>query len=231
MTLLILGFAGAAYAASPRIDLAWTQCYGVTGWLTNRSYTGAANYDLQVSASNVTVDNVGEAYWGHDVVVTIGPNVPDAWRFDPQGCQTANFSEVTYITTAAGASCPGLRNGEDVPVNTYAYNPVTGKAEVEGSDAYAAAGGRIPNPSQLYLLYRFRFPLDEDICPGSLQPLCFHLTKAEFAVGTEPALAYLVFGTPGQFWATWNDAPNSLGCPGATPTQPSTWGRMKGLYR
>jgi hypothetical protein len=158
--------------------------------------------------------------------------VPDAWRFDPQGCQTANFSEVTYITTAAGASCPGLRNGEDVPVNTYAYDPVTHWAEVEGSDAYAAAGGRFPNPSQLYLLYRFRFPLDEDICPGSLQPLCFVLTKAEFAVGMDPASAYLVFGSHGHSWVTFNDPDNSqTGCMDPTPTHPSTWGRMKGLYR
>jgi hypothetical protein len=224
---LWLGFAAPADAQA-FIDMNWSGCFGVAATVTNVNYTTAANYDLYISAIGLDAAP-GELYWGHDVSVLIGPNLPDAWRFDPAGCETTNFVEVGYLNTGV-AGCGGLRNGEDVPINTYTYDAITGVAEIEGSDAYAAAGGRLAVPTTTYLLYRFRFPLDESICAGTAQKICFAGKRNDFAVGTEPATAHLYNPPWRTVWASFNDDGNTLPCP-AVPTNPSTWGRLKGLYR
>lgn len=235
ITSLALILAGAAQA-QPVYDYAWGGCFGTPGAVGPTSQTlgwtgGFSPYHQFVSATNVS-SPPGESVFGHELSIRVGPNVPDAWRFDADGCMTANFGQITYNTLGV-AGCPGLRVGAESASNAYQYDPVTQKALINVATGYS--DGRLePDPAALFLLYNFQFGMASagSVCPGELDPLCFHIMRVALGIGETPLSAVLVPAIAGQWdWVTFNDPDNTTGCPGVTQVEESTWGQVKGLYR
>jgi len=232
--LLTVSLAGMAQAV-PMIQYAWNGCVGTavvpapTKDLTYPSSNGLYNQYVSVEQIATSV-GAGESVFSHTVQIVIGPNVPDAWRFDPGGCEDANFSTITY-NSAGVANCVGVRNGAEAAVTDYSYDPVSGNATLTAGTGYPAGRSSFPNPR--YLLWELKFSLGAAgaPCGGEHQPLGFQLTKVSFAVGLTPADSRNVDGVlADQGCLEINDPSRNTAC-AAVPTQTSTWGRVKGMYR
>jgi hypothetical protein len=225
---LVVGFAGVAHAQGCA-RLSWGTC---DPWVENANYNPAVfTYLLVESAIGVDAANVG-----HDSNIHIGAfsgALPDSWRFDDAGCQTA---DQLLLATSAGP-CPTLRGASSLPTTNFYVDPVTGEADLRLSLAYDQF---VPSPGTRYVLWKLTFDHSRSK-PGPSDPanllcggveLCqnLNLTTAFFldtnniqhhlgSCDSDPA--YPTF--PSGF-ATWNG-----GCR-PVATEPSTWGRVKGMY-
>jgi hypothetical protein len=232
-----------AVQAQPVIDLAWNGCLGTGGVVAapaqNLDWTDRfAQYRLYSSASNVSAP-VGESIFGHDVSIQVGVNLPDAWRFDPDGCQTAQFAQINYNDLGVGG-CPGLRSGASVVVTGFIWaDPVAGKAVISAATGYP--DGRASAAIDIgttYLLWEITFPMTSaDItggtqpCLGADLPVCFVYTRQQLVIGPDVVNTRLENMTSGtQPWVTFNDASNTQNCP-VVQVNESTWGQVKNLYR
>jgi hypothetical protein len=168
---------------------------------------------------------------GIDVSLFLGPNLPDAWRFDDVGCQTG--TQLVISRTAFNkTTCPLLR-GTNPGINTiYGYDPASGRAQlrvVDTHDTFVPSIGIRYTWLQLTFDHTFSVDGPPPTCAGIDQPVCI-----AFGAGND---APQVLGADGgkYFPTVENTHVNWIsmvpGCPGVVPTQPSTWGRVKGLYR
>lgn len=236
--MLILVFAATANAGV--VDYYWDSC--VSG-VTDKSPGVLGDESQFVSLSDHQIP-AGEAIWGHGIVIAIGPNVSDRWRYDaPAGCMAQSLAEIR-VNKDGIAGCFGLAflEGTAVPVVDYAYDNLSQKVTYTLEIAYPTQGGKTPCPDtnclttpalMFGLTYEVNgkaFPGPPD-CPDPDAPLCFHLTRASITQGQTSTSAVALQQPIRQGWVTWQDPNNQLLCPGATPSETSTWGRLKGLYR
>jgi len=229
---LVAGFAGAAQAQQGCARLSWNSC---DPWNENANFGLPGVYLLIESAFGVTDPNVA-----HDSNLRIGQfssDVPDAWRFDDAGCQTS--LQATYDNKSFSKACPTLLGPAPLPLTNANYDPGTKTLTIRLSVAYDTF---TPSPSLRYTLWRLTFdhtfsnagptPPDRSTCGGA--ELCqnlaldyaFYLNTANIhkdLVGCDTDSRYPA-GVFASGFATWNG-----GCL-PVAAQPSTWGRVKGLY-
>lgn len=207
--------------ADGALTLSWNSC----AWVQNLDFTGPG----QVAKLVVAVNGETRLHKGTRVVVSIGTDLGDAWRFDAAGC---NVGQATLSTALFSKACPAFQGGNPLPISNYSYDGLTGKATLDMLNAYdqkAPTGGD-------EALYQMSFdhlfsdsgPQNPALaCGHADRPVCFHIVFSELL---NPDLTTGSFNVAND-WVTWNDAGNSTGCPGATQNENSTWGRVKGLYR
>jgi hypothetical protein len=220
--------------AEPQVSLSWNSCTGPL----DLSMDQPQGQILQLYASVIGMTDGHTAY---QVWIKYGDAngfVPDAWRFDPDGCQ-ANWVQVVNVSPFS--SCPPFNGGNPstlLPVSDlwppeYGY-PVT--LMRAGLGVIYPAGVGDPDPFQRYHLVRFLFdhtysssgptnyPVD---CGDFATPLCFAIERA---VWVDPYAIVNTFGggSNGQTFVTFNGGGG--GC-GAVPAHPSTWGAIKAQYR
>jgi hypothetical protein len=101
-----------------------------------------------------------------------------------------------------------------------------------------------PVVTQTYTLWNVTFdhsfssvgptPPGNATCGGAEVPVCISIpspgdvTQESFILTAANTHEDFTFQNPTDQFLTWNSA---AGCPGTVPTQPSTWGHLKGLYR
>jgi hypothetical protein len=228
---LVAGFAGVAHAQGCA-RLSWNSC---TPWVENQNFTGPAVYNLVESATGISDQNVGTDSNIH-IGAFSGP-VPDCWRFDDAGCQTG--SQLGLATKAFSKACPVMLGPSSLTITQYSINAITQEADLRLSVTYDTF---TPTAATLYTLWIVNFdhsfssvgptPPGNATCGGA--ELCenLNLTFAQYLntanilknlgpCDTDPAYPA---GTFPSGFATWNG-----GCH-PVATQPSTWGRVKGLY-
>jgi hypothetical protein len=220
-SILLLAVATFAYA-QPAHRISWDNCDPV---VQNKDWIGNSQYKLIGSTFNGDQPNNG-----HRTIISIGPDVANAWRFDAAGC---NAGQMGISYNALDKACLAFQGGQPLGLSLYSYDDVSGKARLDVSNTYDAF---TPLIGSRYTLFQATFdhafsavgPGDPAlVCDFAELPLCFH------TVGTE---LLLVDGTKIPFiiendWVTWQDPDNNTRCPFATQAQDATWGRVKGLYR
>jgi hypothetical protein len=218
--------------AGGNVRLSWDSC---TGPLT-KAVTAGSRVSVWASVQGQT-----DAHLAYQVRIEIAPSsgtaLPDAWRFDPAGCQGSNFLTIDHLPPGGTSGCPAFQgNAQSLQIKDYSIDPATGRAIVVCADAYPA-GTAAPNPGTRYFLTRVVFDHTYSTagatspgngCGGVEEAVCFLLRKAEW-VGAADQLEY-EWGLDQAFLAA-ND-PNLATCSnGQIPFKASTWGSLKAQYR
>ena len=219
-SVLLLGVATAAFA-QPAVRLSWDNC---DPYVQNQQYVGPINYNLVMSAINVSDPNNG-----HRTKVSIGP-IAEAWRFDGLGCQTGQYG-VSH--GAVAKACPAMQGQNPLGLDNYGYDQGTNKVLFDVANAYDRFD---VDPAQRYTLYKATFNHafstggDGDpalFCRFADDPACFHIVGTELLLLDGTSIPMVLEND----FVTWQDPNNDGGCPGATQTRDASWGRVKGLYR
>jgi len=246
-TLLITGVLlalTASLASAAGVSLNWLDCSTVG--VENRTFACAANTgnnDMYISLdppAQVTQTN------GHNHFIdlqSLSPTLPAWWDMNnTPSCRgnTMGGSGDFSASTSGGADCAdpwaAAGNGAIVGYNKD-FGGVANRVRVIGSVSSAD-----PYPmSQGTEYYSMRVRISNlktvgtGACAGCLDPVCLVLNLVRIAQ---------IPGTPGgdievtnpilgkRNWVTWQGGQvGGAGCPGATPTRNSTWGKVKSLYR
>jgi hypothetical protein len=214
-----------ANAGNGVLRLSWDDCDPL---VLNKNWSGPNLYKLVLSVTAADVENQG-----HRSQVLVGPNVPEAWRFDAAGCNTG---QLTVSHNALSKECLAFQGNQPLGLSQYSYDGVTGRATLDIANAYDPF---LPLAPDRYTVWQATFdhafsaPGDEDpvlFCRFAAQPLCFVLltpiTEVLLVDGTKQA-----FDGADSEWVSWEDPGNELGCPLPTQNNTTTWGKVKGLYR
>jgi len=231
-------------SASPSLSLSWDGCPG--SHPINRSRFDGATANVVATAQGFDDQVIGISVWIG--VGATGVGLPDAWRFDAEGC---NAGRAQTLQAAAGPGCPFLP-GAQAPIPTqYQYGS-------QGSYYYAALHDPSPlNPGTRYTVAQFQFDMSAafaglgtkpDSCGCLDEPVCVHLFRASWVDRDNLEHDFVI----AQSFLNWEDPANLVGCPygcelcppGTPPDPPNhcvadaptpagsrTWGQVKALYR
>jgi hypothetical protein len=232
MILSFLAFAGVSHAAIGTVDMTWDGCTGPVDKTTNV----AAPYSIFV-----TVIGHDEGHKGYDVRIIYGnasQQVPDAWRFDANGCEGSSLVTMDFNSKA----CPRFQqnsSGNVGPITKVEFSPPFDPYPVTLMRALFAwvysPDVTAVNPGTRYLLVRIGFDLSQAVpgpgtpgitCGGFEEPMCFRLSNASF-LDTNNVEKLFNRSNP-MLAVSFNGAGV---CPGAVPAKPATWGSIKGQYR
>jgi len=158
---------------------------------------------------------------------------PDAWRFDEAGCQSG---QINWSTAGLGPACPGLVGPNPLYRNSYTYY-----SDQLGQDVlmtlFVQHDAAFPDAGQTYALWVINYDMrwavagpagGIGLCGDADRSLCFYLISARWASSNLINYPFLLGGTH----LTWQDEPSSGFCPtGCTPAVPSTWSRIRAMYR
>jgi len=214
-------------------------------------FSGPGQYKLVLSAADFTPgpmadDNIGtdielyiHAYGICSLLGAQSISYPDAWRFDESGCQSAG--RFTASAEAFADDCPALIGANPVIITYYDYSSDYG-AIIRVAVAYE---GVSPFAGTRYTLWQLTFDHSHSVT-GPTTP-GVNCGGAELPVYVVPHFAYLLTTreTPASFSTTPGDANLQYYCPWyppggppvvgwndlRVPTLPTTWGRVKALYR
>jgi hypothetical protein len=225
---VLLITAGPAVAGEGLLRLSWDGCDPI---VENKDYLGDGRSQiatLVLSVSGCDLENNG-----HRSVLVIGPDVPDAWRFDDTGCQTGQL-EIRH--SGVSKACPGFQGAR--PLGLYLFNYVPGPRNVE-LDIANTYDAFTPLSGQRYTLWQARFDHrfstsgsggSGGACSFASSPLCFRVpgeARRPELLLVDSSITYFSWE---KDWVTWQDPVNAIHCP-LIQAQDSTWGKVKGLYR
>ncbi len=244
-TLAGLALAGPSYASNGLVDLSWNQCSPVVSDLTTNT---PGLYSLFVSVTGF--DQPHQAYESTLLYGDANGAVPDAWRFDPVGCEGTPFVRIDHIAPSSVAKvCPSFQGAAStaqvkavdfVPPSDTGSGYLLTQMRCTLFNVYPNDGAGSPNfnPAVRYFLMRVEFDLTYAVtgattpnasCGGWEQPMCFQLGRAGYLdlAGTE-----VPFGRSTPFGqapiVTFNGG--GVNC-GTSPARPATWGSIKNQYR
>lgn len=228
--LAFLAFAGVSQAAIGTVDMSWDSCTGPVD-----KTTGSPG----VYSIFLTVIGHDEAHQGYDVRIVYGNAsnlIPDAWRFDADGCEGSQLIAQDINSKA----CPPFHqnSGHSLQIRKVEFSPPfdpypTTLIRVLLANVYDPVVS--VNPGTRYQFERIGFDLTSAVagtgtpgftCGGFEQPMCFRLSYASFVT---PDFQEKLFNRANPMLAV---SFNGSGvCPGAVPAQPTTWGSLKSQYR
>jgi len=230
LRLAVLGFvsvAGMSHAAVGTVDMTWDGCTGPV----DKTTTTPGYYSLFLTV--IGHDQPHIAYYVSFVYGNASQEVPDAWRFDAEGCETS--AGITQDVTSK--LCPPFsQNGDGVQIRRVRFSPpsdiwATTLMQVLLANSYVRVDS--VDPATRYLLERVRFDLTYAVagassaatCGGFEQPICFKLSLATWL---DPAGNEIYFNHP---YPTTMVTFNGPGACSALPARASTWGSIKSQYR
>lgn len=233
--LLLTTFAATA-ANAQSVNIAWDGC---TGPSDKAILPGTS---VAIFASVLGQTQTAKSYQVQLKLATGVGALPDAWRFDAIGCQTAAGITIDHLTGSSKA-CPAFMGAvtPNFQLKDYTYNAGTGVAETFLANAYPAGGAGNPaatNPAQRYFLARWTFDHTYSVNGPS--------TPGETCGGLESAIcqASVSLSNNAASWVNTNDQEvawafqnqfvttnGHTGCPGATPAKATTWGNIKDQYK
>jgi hypothetical protein len=233
-TLLFLSAFATSASAIPLVSMSWDAC---TGPIDKAIAPGST---ASVFASVIGHDTPHKAYQVQLRVATGTGSLPDAWRFDPTGCQTSAQLTIDHLSPLkAYPSFQGALASQQV--KDYSYNGLTGVALSQLFNAYPNLGlGNTVQivPATRYFLGRWLFnhafsvngPTTPEVDCGGLEAA---VCQASVSVSNFPASWVDIAGAtiPWTFAQEFVTTNGHVGCPGATPTKNTTWGNIKDQYK
>ena len=231
--LLLLALVDPARAAGV-VSLTWDGC---TGPLSKAVAPGSTPelYVSLIGQSDVLASYGFNLLFSRDCSDPNHPGgaVPDAWRFDPAGCQ-GGLLQIDAAVSPAIAGCANLGAVTVVPLARYDYVDATGGTVFHFTREFANGSFVTPDPSKRYLVVRLRFfqefgvvgPSGPDACGGLETPLCIQLVDTRYSTG-----AAEVAWARANACVSVNDPNRTSGCDDPTPARATTWGAIRGQYR
>ena len=226
----ILACPATTRAANGLVDMTWDGCTGPV------DKTPAPADFLSLF---VTVSGMDQAHRAYDVRFLYGnasQEVPDAWRFDAEGCQTNARIQQDF----ASKECPSFAQETDssATIRAVGFVPPTDAYAITLMRvifAHAYAPGNAVDPATRHLLERIQFDLNDAVagpgtattCGGFEQAICFAITHATFLDLDRNEVPFVRARTP--LTVSFN-GPIAT-CPGVVPVRPETWGSIKSQYR
>jgi hypothetical protein len=210
---------GAALDTGAYVRLSWGTC---SPQVNEQGWHGPDVYTLVISARGAPGTNLG-----HDTQITISPRVSDAWRFDDAGCQ---MDRLKLMNEGLGPDCPAMLGQNPLAITDYQIYP-DGSAVMRLAVTYDEL---VTDPNQRYVLWKVGFDHGHSIpgadndpatCDGADVPLTFAATSQILLDSWQHEMPPIP--EPFDLPVRWT----GLNGPSRTPTQPTTWGRVKGLYR
>jgi DNA-binding beta-propeller fold protein YncE len=204
-------------AAGGNVRLSWNSC---DPQRSDTSFAGPGPYTLVISAVGVPGPNDA-----HDTQIVIGPVVPDAWRFEPGGCQPDG--RVQFLPDAFAPECLALLGVGPLAITDFSYDLDLHLAHVRLAIAYNETDA---SPTQRYTLWKVVFDHSASIAGSDGDPATCDQAGAPVNLDatTEVLLSsgtyWNLLRSPADKIATWN---GGVG----VPVLPMTWGRLKALYR
>ena len=199
--------------ADPTLRYSWDQCDPV---VRNKDFSGPGVYRQTLTATDLPA-----GFSGFSIGIALTGPFP-AWQFFDFGCQGADRF-TAYPTVEGCGGIPGL-------VLTYwaLQPPVTHGNHFIVVQGYVDPPLPADMPGRTGLVtLEFDHARSGTTCGGEGQPVCFVALHASYELP-----GYLIVPFPiVDDYVSWQDAGNSLGCPGATPASTRTWGHIKALYR
>lgn len=217
--------------ADPTVRLSWDTCDPI---VPNQDFTGPDVDLLVASATDISGSHIGYAL-GLIVLAADGAPLPDAWRFDADGCFGAD--ELYADHYAVTKSCPVLITSNP-SVGLGVFFDVPGNPPGSLSIRFLMVGdATTASPAVRYTLARIFFDhtravagfgVPGETCGDAEIPVCIYLKEA-LLYPPDPPPVPMNLENAG---ITWQGAHFGAGaCMAAIPARPSTWGRMKALYR
>jgi hypothetical protein len=228
--LSCLAFAGVSEAAIGTIDLSWDGCTGPV----DKTTTTPGVYSLFIT--EVGQDQAARAYDVRLVYGNATQEVPDAWRFDAEGCETGAAIQLDF----ASKVCPSFAQETDssATIRVVGFVPPSdpyATTLMRILFAHAYAPGNPVEPATRHLLERIQFDMNDAVvgagtattCGGFEQAICFALTYATFLDLDRNEVPFNRARTP---LTVSFDGPIAT-CPGVVPVRAETWGSIKSQYR
>lgn len=178
--LLILATTTSAHAA-PTYNYYWgTNCWSTVPPV-NMDFDGPRVYQQVLSVQGLPYGTTG-----YEVLIHIGPAIPDCWNFLPDGCATIGGYEAT-VSTSGTTNCPfPLATGNDLPSLTVE------EILCRPGQACSGYGVRLSNfylepsiahqgfPQLLGVLNWDLGSATAEGCAGAADALCFHVVSVGF---------------------------------------------------
>jgi hypothetical protein len=212
--------------ASPLIHLQWSACPAST-WQENRNFTGPGNYRQVIVGSGFDQRITGYTLKIRGLAANVYDGAtdppPNAWRFDPAGCQAGHLQ-----ASVSSATCPTL--GGTSP-------SVTTSSSLDQNTLYVTVEVRFPavqpNPSTTYDILALDFdhlnsligPQGPSGCGGADERMCFTIWEAHWFDQFSESHAFYFELFSG---VSWQDPRGT--CFGDLPVTPLPWSRIKALY-
>jgi len=234
---VLLACPGIAHASDGIVELSWNACSPI---VQDLSTTTPGTYSVYVSVRDFDAAHIG--YLVEILYGNTNQTVPDAWRFDPAGCQESTYPPIDFTAPPEVAqACPSLLTSlvGSINITQIGLNldrpawPATNMRLVLAIVYRPGSPGA--DPSKRYFLARIRFDHTKSVvgdsapwgsCGGLEQSMCFKLGDAQYA-GQDDIVRNFGRSTP-----TPTLSFNSVAaCVGATPAHATTWGWIRGAYR
>ena len=245
---LTLASSAQAYTFGPwGCSLRWEHCYGDGGSL-NKSFACDANAGSEVLvASFVPAWDIANVS-GLEIVINLAsasPTLPAWWQFKNAGsCRQPSLSASSVPVDPVVTNCPDWADAQQAGGLAAYRTPLPGQntARILLAWAVPQSALRFLTGRQEYFAQRLTInhanTVGTGVCAGCTTPVCIVLQSVNM---TTPNIANdrWLSGPANQTdsdYATWQGgvgviSPLGSGCPAATPTQRSTWGSVKSLYR
>jgi hypothetical protein len=227
LILATLAIARPGDAAVGTVDLSWDTCASVVG--ENTTVT-PGQYSLYVSELGNNQFTTG--YQVRIIYSDAQQLVPDAWRFDPQGCQWPVLATMDHTAPASvSKACPSMDQGANsLQIKDVNFTPQTDPYSVNTmrivfANAYPLGVTAIGTIR--YFLTRILFDHTYSVvgageptqtCGGFETTMTFRLTVAEFIDVNGVAQNF----NPGNSVVTFN---------AGVPARATSWGSIKSQYR
>lgn len=152
--------------------------------------------------------------------------LPDAWRFDPNGCQGNRL-----IAGAGGGGCPILGSGPRL--NDVTFEESFGALDIILSVSHDLF---VPSPETVYSLWVLNYDHSYSVagpqepgfaCGDADAQVCFVIEDGDWydaQSNPHPIRFECCWGI------SWQEEPG-LGCFADLPVEPSTWGAIKSAYK
>lgn len=239
--LAALAVASSSHAAPGTIAMSWTGCNVpvVTDLTVADGSTNAKLFCYVTGMSDPTKSYQLQLLYGD-----ANKTVPDAWRFDPVGCQGSSFVIINHLAPSSVVKTCATFQGPvaSVQVKDVGFSPVanpypTTLMRISLADLYGDTPNA-PSAGTKYFVMDTEFdetfgtaaPTAGSNCGGLGAKLCFNLNSATYIIadGSDAELPFVFHGGADGDWATANGG-GTGGCQN-TPVVAKTWGSIKSQY-
>jgi hypothetical protein len=193
---------------------------------SNKVWAGPIIYRQVLSATGA--DNICK---GWDISIQIetiaNASFPDAWRFDPVGC---NDSQLSFTTLPVSLSlCPSFQGSQPISICQYWFNTAPAGPNQALLRAQSIFMPFDPVAAKEYTVFQLRYDLafaelgpgnSPFTCGGAETGLSFRVVEQKLLEGDDEIVD----------WPVAHDRITWMGAD-PVPTVPSTWGRIKATYR
>ena len=241
---MLLALTAALATAAPGVNVRWNLCLG-DGGVANKNFACNSNSGTNTAVGSFELGEDILQASGNEIVIdiaTAGP-VPAWWQFKNVGTCRSTSLGLNGINPAA-VNCPDWASGQSAG-GIGAYNiGIAGPNTARIVAALAVPASALADlfAGQEYFSYNMTINNAKTVgtgsCAGCSVAACIVFNSVNVTTqvpANDRKLSGPTNGTDSNF-CTWQggagtDSNRGVGCPAATPTRNSTWGKVKSLYR